>query len=251
MKLKRFCAKCGVEVTLEESLNFKNLCLNCYKELHGKVALPPVNVVLCRKCFSVKVRGRWQPLDLSSEELAASTIAQLIEGEVKRTCGLEVKVYLTPQEVYKLFSGERIGVNATVNEALHPRAASSLPPLDVRGTFSVCHTCLRVAGKNFEATLQLRDFAPRELDQIKFIVNKLVVERSGGSHNLQTGVTWEEVDGGVDIKVPSIYMARAIASHIKRRFAVLVRESYKDAGWSRSRGKPFRKLTILLRLRNT
>jgi len=251
--LRRFCAKCGAEISLAEASSLRNLCPSCYAEVHGTVTPPQeVSLTLCRKCFSVKVRGRWLPVDLSSEEAVVERISRAIKGEVEKSCDLKASISLTPREVYGILSGAQVAVAMTFSEEarLSPKAREALRTLEVKPLFSICPTCLKMVGKKFEATIQLRDFDDKELERIKLLVNKLIVEKSGGSHNVQTGAVWEEVDGGVDIKLPSIDLARKIASVIKKNFKVQSKESFKDSGWDRSRGKPFRKLTILLRSRN-
>ncbi|MCC6042768.1 MAG: 60S ribosomal export protein NMD3 [Candidatus Verstraetearchaeota archaeon] len=251
--LRRFCAKCGTRISLAEASSLGNLCPSCYAEVHGTVALPrEIPLTFCRKCLSVKVRGRWLPIDLSSEEAVVERINHAIKSEVERSCCFEVSISLTPREAYEILSGEQVVVTVTLSEdARRPLKVRGTPKnLDVRPQFSICPTCLKVVGKKFEATIQLRGFDEGELERIKSLVNKLIVERSGGSHNLQTGAVWEEVDGGVDIKLPSIDAARKIANLVKKNFDVQVKESFKDSGWDRSRGKPLRKLTILLRSRN-
>jgi NMD protein affecting ribosome stability and mRNA decay len=243
--LRRFCAKCGAKISLAEASRLGNLCPSCYAEVHGTVALPRgVSLTFCRKCFSVKVRGRWLPIDLSSEEVIVERISQAIKSEVERSCGSKVSVSLMPREAYEILSGEQVVATMTLGKDAQKN-------LDIRPQFSICPTCLKMVGKKFEATIQLRGFGEGELERIKSLANELIVERTGGSHNLQTGAVWEEVNGGVDIKLPSIDLARKIASLIKKSFDVQVKESFKDSGWDRSRGKPFRKLTILLRSRNT
>jgi len=252
--LKRFCAKCGADIGLFEVTSLGNLCLKCYMEVH-RIAGPPrtIAMTICRKCFSIKVKGKWQPLDLSSEETTTLRVSQAIKSELERVCKLKMDISLTPQDAYRLLSGEQITVRTTLNERIHP----SLEPvvefrdIDVKCSFSICPTCFKIMGKRFEATIQLRGFSAKELDQIKSLINKLILDKSGGSHNIQTGALWEEVDGGVDVKLPSIDVARRIASAVKKHFKVQTKESYKDVGWDRSRGKPLRKLTILLRSRNT
>jgi NMD protein affecting ribosome stability and mRNA decay len=252
--LRRFCARCGVEISLAEASSLGNLCPRCYAEVHETLALPQaISLIFCRKCYSVKVRGRWLPIDLSSEEITVKRISQAIRSEVERPCSFKMSISLTPREAYEILSGEHIVVIITLDESAHPHLKTKgvQKNLNVRPQFSICPTCLKIAGKKFEATIQLRGFDGEELEQIKSLVNKLIVERSGGSHNLQTGAVWEEVDGGVDIKLPSIDMARKIANLVKKSFDVQVKESFKDSGWDKSKGKPLRKLTILLRSRNT
>jgi len=251
--LRRFCAKCGAEIGLAEASSLGNLCPSCYAEVHETVALPrEVSLVLCRKCLSVKVKGRWLPVDLSSEKTVAERVRHAIKSEVERSCGVKVSPSLTPQEAYEILSGGEVAVTMTLSEqgGLPAKTREAPRTLGVRPQLSICPTCLKISGKKFEATVQLRGFDDKELERIKFLVNKLIVERSGGSHNVQTGAIWEEVDGGVDIKLPSIDVARKIASLIKKNFEVQAKESFKDSGWDRGRGRPFRKLTILLRSRN-
>jgi NMD protein affecting ribosome stability and mRNA decay len=199
------------------------------------------------------VKGRWLPVDLSSEKVVVERISHAIKSEIERSCDLKVSISLTPQETYEILSGKHVSVTMTFSEDVRPllKASEALRTLDVRPESSICPTCLKIVGKKFEATIQLRGFDYEELKQIKSLVNKLIVEKSGGSHDVQTGAVWEEVNGGVDIKLPSIYVARKITSLVKKNFNVQVKESFKDSGWDKSRGKPFRKLTILLRSRNT
>lgn len=251
--MKRFCAKCGVEIGIFEVSKLENLCSNCYMKTHG-IAIPPceLSLTLCRKCYSVKFKNRWLPIDLSSEERSIEKMVHVIKAEVERVCNFKVSVMLTPQEVYRIISGEQTTITITFDEKVHPllKPREASMSLDVKPHFSICPICLKVVGKKFEATIQLRDFSDKELEQIKALANKLIVERSGGSHNIQTGAVWEEVNGGVDIMLPSIDIARKISSLVKKTFNVQVKESYKDWGWDKNRGKHLRKLTILLRSRN-
>lgn len=252
--LRRFCARCGAKISLVEASSLGNLCPSCYSEVHGTAVLPrEISLTFCRKCFSVKVKGRWLPVDLSSEKVVVERISHAIKSEIERSCDLKVSISLTPQETYEILSGKHVSVTMTFSEDVRPllKASEALRTLDVRPESSICPTCLKIVGKKFEATIQLRGFDYEELKQIKSLVNKLIVEKSGGSHDVQTGAVWEEVNGGVDIKLPSIYVARKITSLVKKNFNVQVKESFKDSGWDKSRGKPFRKLTILLRSRNT
>lgn len=252
--MERFCARCGTRIGFFETTKLGNLCSKCYVEVYkAEVPLRELSLTLCRKCLSLKFKGRWLPLDLSSEEGIIEKFVYVIKSEVERLYKLEALPILTPQEAYKILSGEEITLTVTFKEKVHPSLESieETKSLEVKPHFSICPICLKMVGKSFEATIQLRGFSDGELEQIKTIVNKLIVERSGGSHNIQTSAVWEEVDGGVDVKLPSIDLARKITSIVKRSFDVKVKESYKDSGWDKSRGKPLRKLTILLRSRNT
>ena len=252
--MKRFCARCGADIGLFESANLGNLCLKCYMEVH-KLSEPPrtISLTICRKCYSIKLKGRWQAVDLSSEDSTTSKLTQAIISEIERSCKLKIETSLTSREAYRLLSGEPITIKATLSGKVHPALEPLITSKDieVKCDFSLCPTCLKISGKQFEATIQLRGFDEKQLEQIKFMINKLIVDRSGGSHNIQTGAVWEEVDGGVDVKLPTADIARRIASLVKRHFKVQVKESYKDAGWDKSKGRPLRKLTILLRSRNT
>ncbi|MEM4653349.1 MAG: NMD3-related protein [Candidatus Nezhaarchaeales archaeon] len=250
--LKRFCAKCGTEIGMFEASNLRNLCSNCYMEMYGVLAPPrEVSLTLCRKCYSVKFKNRWLPIDLSSEK-SVENMVYVIRGMVEKTCDLNVSVKLTHQDVYRIISGEQITITITFDERIHPllKPRETSMSLDIKPSFSICPVCLRVIGKNFEAIIQLRDFDDKELEQIKALVNKLILEMSGGSHNIQTGAVWEEVDGGVNVLLPSISIARRISNIVRKTFNVQVKESYKDRGWDKSKGKRLRRLTILLRSRN-
>ncbi|MEM2214063.1 MAG: NMD3-related protein [Candidatus Nezhaarchaeales archaeon] len=250
--MKRFCAKCGIEIGVFEVSSLGNLCPNCYMEIRG-ITVPPreVPLTICRKCYSVKFKNRWLPIDLSTEKSVENMI-HAIRGIVEKAFNFKVFVALTLQDVYKIVSGEQTTVTITLDEKIHPllKPKEMAINLDIKPNFSICPVCLKVTGKNFEATIQLRGFSNRELEQIKALVNKIIIERSGGSHNIQTGALWEEVDGGVDILLPSIDIARRISNIVKKMFNVQVKESYKDWGWDKSKGRHLRRLTILLRSRN-
>ncbi|MEM4577115.1 MAG: NMD3-related protein [Candidatus Nezhaarchaeales archaeon] len=251
--MERFCARCGAKIGFFETAKLRNLCSRCYLEVYkADISLREVSLTLCRKCLSVKFKGLWLPLDLSSEEEVIEKFIYVIKSEVERACKLETSLTLTSQEVYKILSGERITLIINFREKVHPSLESieESRSLEVKPRFSICPVCLKMVGKSFEATIQLRGFSSKELEQIKAIVNRVIVERSGGSHNIRTSAIWEEVDGGVDVKLPSTDLARKIANIVKKSFGVKVKESYKDSGWDKSRGKPLRKLTILLRFRN-
>lgn len=252
--LKRFCAKCGADIDIFEAANLRNLCLKCFVKTYGAKRSPcKATLTLCKRCHSIMVKGRWQPLDLSSEEDVVLKVKRAIESKLEKSCKLKAEISITPQDVYKLLSSDQVIIKATFSEKMHPslELITESGNVEVKCHFSMCSTCLKIVGKKFEATIQLRGFSPEELEKIKLIVNKLILAKSGGSHNIQTGALWEEVDGGIDIKLPSVDTAHTIASTIKKYFPVHIKESYKDVGWDKSKGRPLRTLTILLRSRNT
>lgn len=252
--LKRFCARCGVEIGLEEASKLGNLCGKCYTEVRRKHEAPSViSLTLCRRCRSIRAGGKWLPVDLSLEERFVDRLTSIIKREVERACKLKTSLTITPQQAYDVLSGEGITISVTLTEGEQsiPQLPGISRILEVKPSFSICPTCLKVVGKKFDATIQLRGFNEGELEEIKALVNKIIVERSGGSHNIQTAAVWEEVSGGVDVKLPSIDVARRITNIMKKSFKVQIKTSYKDSGWDRSRGRSLRKLTILIRSRNT
>jgi nonsense-mediated mRNA decay protein 3 len=113
----------------------------------------------------------------------------------------------------------------------------------------VCERCSKIHGKYFEAVLQVRASGRRlsdgELGDIAAKVHELASDK-GKSTRAEFISKEEEVDGGLDFQLGTIYRAKAIARTLAGQFGGRITESSKLAG--NKLGKELFRVTFLVRL---
>jgi len=241
--VRKICARCGRPE--EPGRPFiGNLCLECYLEEKGVAKLPgEIEVTICPRCGSLRVQGAWLPPEGSIEE----TLRAAVEAEIlsKAKPNPEVREIWVENIVVRMEDRNRgvarVLLGARFHGGIEARYEAIIP---LRVKHVLCPSCLRKAGKAYEAILQLRGEDGRLSDDERREVSRLL--RRLPRHLYDTIGEVEEKREGLDLKILDQASARSIASKLRNRLAAKVVETHKVVG--RRGGKAKVQTTILVRI---
>ncbi len=230
---RAFCPRCGATVDRDRPLpgtedphgdSGVDLCDDCYFEGFEFVDAPErVEVRVCAGCGAVHRGNRWVDVDAQdytdvavdavSEELAVHVDAREVSWEVRPE-----QVDETTIRMHCRFQGV---VRGTVREE------SVVVP--VKMGRETCKRCGRIAGGSFAATVQVRGAertpTPAELEGAEEIARDYVADREAKGDRGAFVTEVGETDDGLNVKVSTTQIGRAIAERIVRQFGGSVSES--------------------------
>ena len=232
-----FCVKCGKE---EETFN--GLCIDCF--LNGKemITLPRyIDVERCASCEEFRIGGQWvkRTAKEAAEDAAICSIPA-VDGMRAPSAGamaepLDEKNYSVKVDV----SGEIAG-----------RTVNALAETTVRIKNNVCQKCSRQLGNYYEATLQIRSGSKELSDDLRDETVRYVRDRieNMSSTNRQLFLTKvEEVQGGVDMLLSSISLAKTLAKELSDSYGAETKEAPKLIG-KNADGTDMYRMTYLVRM---
>ena len=217
-----FCPRCGDPVG--EAVAEGALCGECYLSEHDLVDAPGrVEVMVCGQCGAVHRGNRW--VDVGAEDYTDIAIEEVTEALGVHVDAEGVSWQVAPEQVDETTIRMHCQFSGLLRE--RPVTADATVPVKIsRGT---CDRCGEVAGGSFAATVQVRaaDREPsdEELTRATEIGRAYVDNREGkgdrGAYITELG----EVDGGLDMKVSTTQIGRAIAERVVRQLGGAVSES--------------------------
>ena len=231
------CPRCGEPSPL-------GLCDRCRLGMAVLLQTPDaVEVTACPVCGSHLVRGRWQKADKPIEDLISDAVAgeirvhqDLLDPEISISVN---KKNPTQYRVTVTLSGEFGEIPAEEERTV---AATVRRP--------TCERCSRMAGRYYEATVQVRGSAgapaPEEVEECRNIAERATETSFERGDRLSFIQETKVVKGGIDLVVGSTQQGRSIARAIHDRFGGSSRESYKLVG--AKDGKNIHRTSILVRL---
>jgi len=237
--MKRFCAICGREV----DVYYDNLCLDCFRKNHPLLSKPlKLKITICRECNSIFYLNKWVKGDLES------ILLQLIRREVKKLSKGEIKnveISVTEENKSKY----------TVLVTVVGRARHDMPyykeeyMAEVRVRYEVCPVCRDIILKKEKAILQVRALNRElSLEEKKRILEIVEIEIAKLQRKQRNAVIVDIEDKkGLDIKLLSANVARALAAAIQKEFPALIKETYKLIRLDRN-GRPVSKVTVKVEL---
>lgn len=240
----RICARCGRTV----SATIRGLCRECFTEVYSIGRLPrQVNMVICKYCGSIRVKGTWgSPTETSIETAILDTLFSLLTEKLRPSEGLD---YAWIDDV-KLASGLHgpglynilVSIKGVAGELTVEENRVIRLKLDV----GVCPSCTnRITKRGYDAIIQVRSSSGRlSKEQIESL-NRVIEKLDSGLRS--SIISIEEGKNGVDLLVDEVSTARVIASKIRMAMLGKVSEAYKLVG-RRSDGKRKGRLTIAVRI---
>lgn len=234
------CLKCG-EPSSEEGL-----CRRCTLQSAKLLSCPDlVEVTVCSICGARLERGKWKIADTEGD-----IEAQASEAVCNSLCihkdledpRIDVKLgnrgstrYLAKVTLKGSFMGEPIEERCEI---------------PVRIKRMACERCSRIAGKYFEATVQVRGSASRplmdrEMEECRRMALSMADAGYRSGDQLSFVQDIKEVKGGIDIILGSTQLGRHIARAIYERFGGRLQESCKLVG--KKDGRDVYRSTILVR----
>ena len=233
-----FCVKCGKDC--EEQIN--GLCMECFLNGRSLMMLPHhVDLQRCTNCEEYNIRDRWVEMKEGDavQEAALTGLAVIPEAEVVSVGTMAKAQDDTTFEV-------SIEADLAVNGYMVEARGSTI----VRIKNNVCKRCSRQLGNYYEATMQIRssekDLADDLRDEIVRRIRDSVEQQA--KTNRQLFITKvQEVNGGVDLMLSSISLARSLTKDLVEAYGAESKESAKLVGQTTD-GLDMYRLTYLVRL---
>lgn len=234
---RSICPKCGQP-------SKEGLCDNCRLESTNLLSFPHrIELTFCPVCGSQLSRGKWQPVDSALEELI-SVAAEDAIGIHSNLKNPDLILSLSQRSPRKYF------VDISVCGDFRGLMAKEQCRIMVQLLHTTCDRCSRIAGKYYQAVVQLRaqDRSPSssEVDMVKEI-SFLLAEKShkkGDQFGFVQDMKYTR--GGIDIIVGSVQLGRLIGKAIIERFGGATKESHKVVG--QKDGKDIYRTNISVRL---
>lgn len=232
------CPKCGLPSEKE------GLCRLCRIQSAELLSCPDiVEVTICSVCSSRFERGKWRISDRDIEDQASEVVCdslcihkEIVDPRIDIKLGNRGSTrYLAKVTLKGMFLGERIDESCEI---------------PVRIKRIACDRCSRIAGKYFEATVQVRGSSSRplskkEAEECKGIAGSISDSGYKNGDPLSFIQDIKEVKGGIDIVLGSTQLGRHIARAIIDRFGGRPNESSKLIG--KKDGRDIYRTTILVR----
>ncbi len=247
----KFCIICGKRT----SELFDNMCKECYIKSHVLVELPKATEVkMCPFCFSYFYKGKWIRPEGSLEEVLKEAIARVLLARARINAKIvkdfDVEILRGLDRALSLRSTNLL-VKVVIRGSAHPKIEPYLNEEEVRVklVWKYCPACFKIKVKKEEAIVQVRATNRRLSEREKErIVNSLeaLIDRLYEESPEAVILDYEEVEGGINIKLSSKKIARAIASFFQREYLATIKETYKIIGMVQ--GKEKAKETISIRL---
>ncbi len=223
-----FCPRCGAAVESggagDPAGGSAGLCVDCYFEEFELVDAPDrIEIPVCAQCGAVKRGEEW--VDVGAQDYADVAVEAASEGLSVHVDATDVAWEVAPESVdettvrvHARFSGMVRG--SPVEEAV------TVPVKMGRGT---CTRCGRIAGDYYAATVQVRasDRTPDddELRGAREIAREYVADREAKGDRAAFISEIAETDDGLDVRVSTTAIGRAIAGRIAERFGGQVTDS--------------------------
>jgi nonsense-mediated mRNA decay protein 3 len=234
---RSICPKCGQP-------SKEGLCDKCCLESTTFLSCPHrIELTFCPVCGSQLSHGKWQPVDCAHEELILEAVENAV-GVHSSLNNPKLTLSLSQRSPRNYF------IDVLVNGDFRGLVAEEQYRIMVQLLHTTCDRCSRMAGKYYQAVVQLRaqDRSPSslEIDAAKEI-SLLLAKRShkkGDQFGFVQDIKFAR--GGIDIIVGSVQLGRLIAKGIIERFGGATKESHKVVG--RKDGKDIYRTNISVRL---
>ena len=232
-----FCVKCGKET--DEIVN--NLCIDCFLDGKKLTTLPHhVDVKVCANCGDVGYGEFWVTKDIDEAMEEAAVGALILRAGVRKT---SAEVSLSQQEPHTFIA--TVDSKLNINDFETEDSASTI----IRIKQTVCKRCSRQLGNYYEAILQIRgskDVPQKTIREALRRVENLIDTQSLTNRNSFISKT-EEVQGGIDVYISSISLAKAAAKDLSDAYCAETKEASKLVGVDEE-GQEMYRVNYLVRL---
>jgi nonsense-mediated mRNA decay protein 3 len=234
--MQSICPGCG-------QASPEGLCPACTLKSMKILSCPDhVEVTVCSVCGAKLIRGKWQITERTAEELAyeAAYDALLIHSNI-HNLGIDLKLLKRGATRYLA----RVSLKGTFGDI--PVEGSCKIPVKV--ILTACDRCSRIAGKYFEAVVQIRGSSrpptKADLDKCKDMSLSLADAAYRSGDQLAFVQDIKETRGGLDLVIGSTHLGRQIARAIFGHFGGMTQETASLAG--KKDGNDIYRTTILVR----
>jgi nonsense-mediated mRNA decay protein 3 len=212
------CPHCGKEVRAL----IEGMCEDCYFKRHPLVSVERCEVLRCKYCGAVYLRGRWLRARSRSD-----VILKVLE-EYGRVAGAVERVEVREREGG---ADVELAVRGSPHPALQPRELTYR--LSLRYVYDICNTCREVLSKREAALLQIRA-TPRALGEVERKKIMSIIEHELFKlRDKNVGFVSEvkELRNGLDVHTTSPKLAQHLAHALHKHFPSSVTVAAKAVGF--------------------
>ena len=250
--LKRFCAKCGKEISKGEFLP-GYICSGCYYEKNPLFNLKEeYNVYMCNECKSFSFsqsldKSHWKAFtEVDFVKLLENALKTDLLNKISSKKSLDFKIEFD-RESFEYSNGNYIICNITGNSSIEDRQKSTECLVNIKKT--TCPNCAKIHGKRFEAVIQLRNSNLKKIDLNKIVEEiKEYVNEVHLNHYESFIIEVEKSNNGYDIKLSNKSLLKKIKSFIETQYYSINKISKKLVGKNPSTGGDLYRIYLLIRI---
>jgi nonsense-mediated mRNA decay protein 3 len=230
---RQLCPRCGdplgpvdidQRVARDPSGRGADLCDACYFEGFDLVDAPDrVEVPVCTSCGAVGRGESW--VDVGARDYTDVAVEAVSEALSVHIDAEEVSWEVRPEQVDETTIRMHAGFTGVVRET--PVREEHTVPVKISG--GTCNRCGRIAGDYYAATVQVRatNRTPDddEIDGAREIARSYVADRERKGDRNAFISRMETTDEGLNVRVSTTQIGRAIASRVVDRFGGTVSDS--------------------------
>ena len=223
-----FCPQCGDPIERDATHPAEGvddpICDECYLSEYDLVDAPDrVEVRVCSRCGAVHRGNRW--VDVGAEDYTDVAIEAVTEALGVHVGAESVSWQVTPEQVDET----TIRMHCQFSGVLRGTPVTEEVVVPVKIGRETCRRCGQIAGGSYAATVQVRarDRTPdgSETDRSVEIAEAYIADREDSGDRNAFISEINEVEEGVDVKVSTTQVGRAIADRIVRELGGTVSES--------------------------
>ncbi|PSQ19838.1 hypothetical protein BRD00_00920 [Halobacteriales archaeon QS_8_69_26] len=222
-----FCPRCGDPVehgVPDPTGRGGELCVACYFEDFDLVDAPDrIDVPVCASCGAVKRGERW--VDVGAQDYADVAVDAVSEALAVHVDAEDVAWEAAPENVDET----TVRVHALFSGLVQGQPVEEEVTVPVKLSRGTCERCGRIAGDYYAATVQVRadDRTPDddELAGAREIAREYVADREADGDREAFISELSETDDGLDVRVSTAKIGRAIADRVAERFGGTVSEA--------------------------
>ena len=217
--------------------------MGCARESVRLLVCPEsLDVTFCSVCGSKLVGGRWQYTEKPISDLASDAVnsSLFIHQEIQSP---KVEISLENR------GATRYMAHVNLTGRFRDVQVEERCQIPVKVIPTACDRCSRIAGKYFEATVQIRGSerppSENELNNIKMMAQSMADSAHKSGDQLSFIQEIKKTKGGIDIVLGSTQLGKQLARAVYERYGGHLQESCTLAG--RKDGRDIYRTTILVR----
>ena len=225
---RQFCPRCGDPVesgaTVAATDGHAPICEDCYFENFDLVDAPDrIEVLVCATCGAIQRGKRW--VDVDARDYTDVAIDEVAEALTIHVDAEEFEWRVEPEQVDET----TVRMHCLLSASVHDRPIETRATVPVKIGHGTCTRCGRVAGEYYASTVQVRACGRtptnHETERAIAIITEYVAEREADGDRDAFVTELDETADGVDAKLSTTQVGRAVADRIVRQLGGTVDES--------------------------
>jgi len=219
---KRFCPKCGREMSGKNSL-----CNQCSTP---DFKFKDITIVLCNSCHSYLENNKWS---------AYSDIDSLIRKVAEHSIKAKAKILGLSEDESSAIADYKAGIKKDISIGISYHSEEF--ELPARLEVTLCDKCSKKGTQYFEGTLQLRNI---RADILYFAKNEIKKQHRKGIFLNKEQVIKKDSD--IDLYLTDQGYTRVLAEKLRRQFGGTIKKNEELFSQDKQRSKNLYRLAILL-----